>query len=119
MLIDLEIQQEKYSNDTDAARAAYEEKLNELEKAYNETTTEEKEQFEAEIMEAFDIFQDTANTLEKEYNHELGELMSSIQAKKLGLRDASMNQRSMVMNLFYDACDTMFYSSFHVCDQNV
>ena len=42
--------------------------------------------------------------------------MTAIQSKLFGLRDASMNQRSMIMPLFYDACDVLFYSSFSVCD---
>ena len=116
MLVELNATQEQYLNETEAARAAYEEKVNELELAFDNATAEEKKKFEEEIMAAFDAFQDTLNVMEKEYNDALGELMSSIEGKKLGLRDASMNQRSMTMGLFYDACDTMFYSSFHICD---
>ena len=117
MLERLESKQAEYENDVEAARKAYEEKVAELEKAFDEATTEEKKQFEEEITAAFSQFEDTLTLLETQYNNELGELMSSIQAKNFGLRDASMNQRSMVMTLFYDACDTMFYNSFHVCDQ--
>ena len=118
MLVDLQSKQEKYEQDMDKARKEYEDKVKELEKAFDEATAEEKKQFENEIMSSFNSFKDTFNILRKQYNDELGELMSSIQAKTFGLRDASMNQRSMVMKLFYDACDTMFYTSFHVCNKN-
>ena len=117
MLEELEAKQAQYEEDVEASRAAYEEKVAELEQAFDEATAEEKKQFEEEITVLFDKFEDTLNSLQKEYNDDLGEVMTSIQEKNFGLKDASMNQRSMVMALFYDACDTMFYSSFHKCDR--
>ena len=116
-LDDLEAKQAQYEEDVEASRAAYEDKVAELEQAFDEATAEEKKQFEDEIMVLFGNFEDTLNGMQKEYNDELGDLMMSIQMKNFGLKDASMNQRSMVMALFYDACDTMFYSSFHKCDR--
>ena len=117
MLEELSAKQEEYQKDTDAARKEYEDKIAELEAAWDTASTEMKKEYQEQILSLYSNFQNTFNILKKQYNDELGELMSSIQAKKFGLRDASMTQRSMVMTLFYDACDTMFYSYFHTCDQ--
>ena len=117
MLEELEATQAQYEEIVEASRKAYEDEVAELEQAFDEATAEEKKQFEDQIMALFGNFEDTLNGMQKEYNDDLGELMMSIQMKNFGLKDASMNQRSMVMALFYDACDTMFYSSFHKCDR--
>jgi hypothetical protein len=44
-------------------------------------------------------------------------LAVSLQEKMFGLKDASMNQRSMIMPIFISSCDNLFYNAFHTCDQ--
>ena len=115
MLEELEHQHEEYENDVEAARKAYEDEVSELEKAFDDATAEEKKEFEENINTLFNNFTNTLDSMEKRYNDAIGEVMSSLQAKLFGLRDASLTQRSMVMPLFYDSCDVLFYSSFTVC----
>ena len=116
MLEELEFQHDAYEEDVEAARKAYEDEVDALEKAFDEATIEEKRQFEASINMLFENFTQTLDRMEDRYNNAIAQVMSSLQAKLFGLRDASITQRSMCFPLMFDACDVLFYSSFTICD---
>ena len=118
MIDNLEQQQETFINETETARMEYEKEVEELKQAFDNATAEEKKAFEEEITKSFEEFVRVLESMEQQYNDQLAEVMSSLQRKKFGLRDASMNQRTMVLNLFVDKCDTMYYNSFHLCDSH-
>lgn len=115
MIEELQKQQREYMADTKAAREAYEKKTKELEDTFNKATADELKIFQTEIMNRLRVFEKAFSTQRKLYNAQLSVLIESIQSKRLGLREASMNQRSMLLPLFLDACDTMYYFSFYKC----
>ena len=118
MIENLETQQQLFINQTEASRQKYEREVEELKEAFDNATAEEKKAFEEEITKSFDEFVRVLDDMEEQYNNQIAEVMTSLQEKKFGLRDASMNQRSMILNLFVDACDSMTYNSFHICNTN-
>ena len=117
MIENLETQQTIFINEIEAARQEYENEVEELKQAFDTATAEEKKAFEENITKAFEEFQRVLGVMEKQYNDQLAEVMAALQIKKFGLRDASMNQRSMMLSLFVDKCDTMTYNSFHICNE--
>ena len=74
--------------------------------------------FEKEVMAKYDNFTTTFDGLRNSYNDQMNNLAVSLQEKMFGLKDASMNQRSMIMPIFISSCDNLFYNAFHACDQS-
>ena len=115
---ELERQQNQYERDVDKCREEYEAKVEELKQAYEEATAEDMKRFQEEITEKYTNFTATFDAMRNSYNDQLNNLAVSIQEKMFGLRDASMNQRSMIMPIFISSCDNLFYNAFYTCDQN-
>ena len=116
MLIELKQEMEDFMNNRDQAREEYEQHLKDLEEQYNTITAEQKEEFRKKITESFLQFQTTFRSIAESYNNKMYDLLSGIHQKFYGLKEHSMNQRSMIMSLFIEYCDADFYHSFTPCD---
>jgi len=114
---ELERKQNQYERDIDKCRKEYEAKVDELKAAYEEATEEDMERFQVEITEKYTNFTNTFDAMRDAYNDQLNNLAVSLQEKMFGLRDASMNQRSMIMPIFISSCDNLMYNAFYTCDQ--
>ena len=77
-----------------------------------------RQQFKETITKAFDEFKQTYLEMRMRYLTSLFGLVNSIQDKIYGLRMASMTQRSMLMVLFQDYCETKFYHDFTQCSSS-
>jgi len=114
---ELERQQERTRKDVDKSREEYEAKMDELEAGYENATKQDMERFQEEITERYNNFTSTFDTMQASYNDQLSNLAISLQEKMFGLKDASMNQRSMIMPIFLSSCDNLYYTAFYTCDQ--
>ena len=115
MLVDLQAQQEQYMEDMEERRQEYEDKCDEFAAAYDTASDANKEAYKQEIMELFDRFNEAFEASNKEYIAKMNELTASLYAKVAGVTQHSMVQRSMIMNLYQDFCDGLFYFSFTEC----
>merc|ERR1712136_344267 len=114
---ELERKQNQYERDIDKCRKEYEAKVEELKQAYETATEEDMKRFQDEITQKFTNFTNTFDAMRDDYNDQLNNLAVSLQEKMFGLRDASMNQRSMIMPIFISSCDNLMYNAFYTCDQ--
>ena len=105
----------QYQNDMDQNRADYEAKVEELKANWKNASTELKLQLQAEIEERFDKYSQIYADKQQEYINAIQASINSITKKLYGLKQASMNQRSMIMTLYEDFCDALFYHSFTEC----
>ena len=65
----------------------------------------------------FDKFKAEFEKSSNEYVGKMNTLTGTLYSKVAQLKQASMTQRSMVMNLYQDFCDGLFYHSFSNCDE--
>ena len=72
-------------------------------------------ELQAEIEERFDKYSQIYADKQQEYINGIQASINSITKKLYGLKQASMNQRSMIMTLYEDFCDALFYHSFTEC----
>ena len=115
MLVDLQHQQEQYMEDMEERRQEYEDKCDEFASAYDTASDANKEAYKQEIMDLFDRFNEAFEASNKEYIAKMNELTAALYAKVAGVTQHSMVQRSMIMNLYQDYCDGLFYFSFTEC----
>ena len=87
----------------------------EFAQAYNDSTTQQKEMFEQQIMELFTSFEKAFQESNDEYVAKMNNLTASLYEKVASVTQHSMVQRSMIMNLYQDYCDGQFYYSFVEC----
>jgi len=76
------------------------------------------DEFKAEMLLSFNNFQMSFDALTNSYDTQMFMLISSIHQKIYGLKEHSMNQRSMIMSLYLDFCDADFYNSFRSCQEH-
>ena len=116
----LEFEQSKndYENSMNNIQEDYQNSIKEMEEQYANMTAELREKFRQEIMAKFEEFKLIYANMRAGYLMNMDQMVSSIQDKIYGLRTASMTQRSMLMVLYKDYCDTLFYHSFGKCTQD-
>merc|ERR1719210_932802 len=103
--LQLQRKQNQYERDIDKCRKEYEAKVDELKEAYETATEEDMKRFQDEITQKYTNFTNTFDAMRDDYNDQLNNLAVTLQEKMFGLRDASMNQRSMIMPIFISSCD--------------
>ena len=91
---------DEFAADYDTASAAAKE-------AYKEKITKLFEQFKAEFEKSNDL-----------YIERMNDLTNSLYTKVADVKQHSMTQRAMILNLYQDYCDGLFYFSFTSCDAN-
>merc|ERR1719204_2436447 len=100
-------------------RKNYEDEINRMKEEYDEMTEERREEFKKTITALYDKYKESFNAGLEAYQGSIGLIIQSIHNKWIGLRDASMSQRSMALALFLDYCDAKFYHSFQQCDESI
>ena len=116
-LADLEEMKNQFTEDREQAREEYEEELKRLQEQYHNISEELKAEFKEKILLSFNNFQMSFDALTNSYDTQMFMLISSIHQKIYGLKEHSMNQRSMIMSLYLDFCDADFYNSFRSCQE--
>ena len=96
-------------------RDEYQNKTDEFAAAYNEASEALKEQFKQEIMDLFNEFKEQFEESNKQYISKLNDLTTALYTKVASVKQHSMIQRSMIMNIYQDFCDGIFYFSFTEC----
>jgi len=115
MLIDLQQKQQDYIDWMNQHRDDYQNKCDEFADAYDEASQAAKDAFRKEIMELFYKFKEAFEESNKQYISMMNKLTDALYTKVANLKQHSMVQRSMVMNLYQDFCDGLFYFSFTDC----
>ncbi len=105
----------QYHDDMGQNQADYEAKVEELKANWKNATIELKRKLQAEIEERFDRYSQIYSDKQQEYINAIQAGINSITKKLYGLKQASMNQRSMIMVLYEDFCDALFYHTFTEC----
>ena len=109
-------EQEEFETNRDESKEEYENQLKEMEERYANMTQELREEYRKNITASFDKFKNNFKGIAEAYNNQIYSLMGGIHQKLYGLKAHSMNQRSMIMNLFMEYCDAIFYHTLTSCD---
>ena len=116
MIEDFELEKDLFYSERNRTKQEYEDAINQMREDYENMTAEMREEYRKQITEKFETFKLTFSTLTDSYNTRMSLLIESIQRKSYGLKEHSMNQRTMILALFMDFCDTLFFHSFGRCD---
>ena len=100
------------------SREDYENELKAMEAEYKNMTAEMREEYKERITALYESYMTTFSSIATNYNNEMNKMMASINRKFYGLREHSMNQRSMVMALYSDFCDANYFHAFESCGQS-
>ena len=114
----LELQHVEYGEYMDQHRDEYQKKCDEAAANYDEASQAAKDAFKKEITELFDRFKEAFEESNNNYIKQMNKLTASLHTKIATVKQHSMVQRSMIMNLYQDFCDGLFYFSFAECYQD-
>jgi len=115
MLNDLRAQHEEYVQWNNQHRDEYQNKTDEFADAYDAASQEAKQAFKKDIMELFNKFREAFEESNNQYISMMNNLTGALYSKVASVKQHSMVQRSMIMNLYQDFCDGVFYFSFTDC----
>jgi len=115
MLEDLQKQHEEYVEWMNQHRDEYQNKTDEFAAAYANSSTADKEAFKEQIIFLFEKFELAFEDSNNKYIAMMNDLTGALFEKVASVKQHSMVQRSMVMNLYQDYCDGLFYFSFTEC----
>ena len=115
-LEELEKAKNDFKEDMDAIKEEYEKSVKEMQEQYANMTQALREEFKKKIMERFEGYQLLFANMRSNYRTSLERLVTSVEDKSYGLKIASMNQRSMILVLYQDYCDTLYYHGFLECN---
>merc|ERR1712012_492521 len=118
-LDDFEQEKEEFWEQREDDRKNYEDEINRMKEEYDQMTEERREEFKKAITALYDKYKESFNAGLEAYQGSIGLIIQTIHNKWIGLRDASMSQRSMALALFLDYCDAKFYHSFQQCDESI
>ena len=104
-LEDFEKEKEDFWNQREDDRKNYEDEINRMKEEYDQMTEERREEFKKTITALYDKYKKSFDAGLKAYQSSIGLIIQSIHNKWIGLKDASMSQRSMLLSLFLDYCD--------------
>eukprot|EP00088_Acartia_fossae_P001268 TRINITY_DN10475_c0_g1_i5.p1 TRINITY_DN10475_c0_g1~~TRINITY_DN10475_c0_g1_i5.p1 ORF type:complete len:582 (-),score=116.34 TRINITY_DN10475_c0_g1_i5:401-2050(-) len=107
-----------FSQDKEKAQAEYEKEIEDMKNHYADITEEMRNEYKKKITASFDSFQATFESLTGKYELKLSDLITSIHQKFYGLKEESMNQRSIILTLYTDYCDAYFYNTLKECDES-
>ena len=105
----------QYQDDMQQNQDDYEAKVEELKNNWKNATEELKQKLKDEIEDRFEKYRQIYSDKKQEYINAIQSGINSITKKLYGLKQASMNQRSMILVLYDDFCDALFYHSFTEC----
>ena len=115
MTEDFQAEKDQFYSERNRTKQEYEDMIDQMREDYANMTAAMREEYRKKITEKFDIFKLTFSSLTDSYNTQMSLLIESIQRKSYGLKEHSMNQRTMILALYMDFCDTLFFHSFGRC----
>ena len=115
MLEDMIAQHEDYINWMNQHRDQYEDEVNQMQENYDNASTAAKEEYKNKIMNLYAEFNQGFEESNKHYIARMNDLTASLYAKVAAVNQHSMVQRSMIMNIYQDYCDGLFYVAFVDC----
>lgn len=86
-----------------------------MKEQYEHMTEEIRQQFIKRINESFIAYQAQFTSMRENYRSAMESMILSVEDKSYSMKAASMTQRSMILVLFEDYCDTKFYHGFMNC----
>ena len=104
-LEDFKQEKEDFWNQREKDRKNYEDEIDSMKEEYDQMTEERRKEFKRKITALYDNYRESFNAGLKSYQSSIGLIIQSIHNKWIGLKDASMSQRSMLLSLFLDYCD--------------
>ena len=118
-LEDLAAKKKEYEENMKQSQEDYQNALAEMEAQYANMTEELRREFEANITSKFDLYNENFNSLKESYLASMDNLVVTVQSKVYGLKINSMTLRSMILSLYIDYCDGIFYHGFRECNSDV
>jgi len=115
MLDDLIAQHEEYINSMNERRDEYQNKTDEFAKEYDKASNATKEAFKIKIKELFARFESNFSSSNEQYIQNMNRVTEALYTKVASVKQHSMVQRSIIMNLYQDFCDGLRYFSFTEC----
>ena len=100
-----EKEKEDFWTNREKDREEYENEVNQMKDEYEQMTAERREQYKKTITELFSKYQKNFDDGLAAYQVSISLIIENIHKKWIGLKDASMGQRSLVLILFMDYCD--------------
>ena len=85
---------------------------------YKKAAEEKQQEIKAKIYQRYKNLKDTFSSNKANYFDSLNLMADALEEKRIGLKLASMNHRSMMLNLFDGYCQALFYNSFKECNKN-
>ena len=116
MLEDLQQQHDEYIDSMNERREEYEGKCDDFAEDYQTASDAAKEAYKEEITKLFEQFKQAFEESNAAYIKRMNALSGSLYEKAASVKQHSMVQRSLMMNLFQDYCDAEFYVYFAECD---
>ena len=117
-VIELGEAKDDYQVDMSELKRNYEDSVNSLQTEYDSASNSSRKEMMQEIRQRFDNFQKGFSSMRQNFHSSLDRVIIAIEDKINGLKIASVNQRSMVMVLFEDYCDALFYHRFLECKED-
>jgi len=111
----LEDERKIFENDRNKAKEEYERWLKDLQDQYNDITEEALAEFKEKITDSFKAFQQTFTRIADAYKDQLFSVTEGIHQKFYQLKEHSMTQRAMVISIYQDFCDALYYATFKSC----
>jgi len=115
MLDDLIAQHDDYINSMNNRRDEYQNKTDEFAKDYDKASNATKEEFKRVIIELFKTFELEFAASNEKYIQNMNRVTEALYTKVASVKQHSMVQRSIIMNLYQDFCDGLRYFSFTEC----
>ena len=100
-----EKEKEDFWNNQEDKRLEYENEINQMRDEYIQLTDERREQYKKNIQKLFSKYKQSFNDGLAAYEASITKIIKSILNKWIGLKNASMGQRSLILILFMDYCD--------------
>ena len=117
-LEDLENAKKEYQDNMNATQQEYQDAIKRMQEQYENMTQELRNEFMKNITDRFNVYQEMFHEMRAHYRNSMEALILSVEDKSYGLKIASMTQRSMIMALYTDYCDTLFYHGFWKCHKD-
>jgi len=114
-----EQEKEDFWENREKDQQEYEDEINKMKEEYDHMTEERREEYKKTITELYNKYQQNFNAGLAAFKASIDNIIETIHNKWIGLKNASMGQRSLILILFMDYCDAKFYHSFQVCDESL
>ena len=107
-----------YQTNMEDLKQQYEDSVQKLQNDYDSASKHQQQNMKQEIFQRFEKFKSGFSSLKANFRSALEKDIIALEEKSKDMKIASINQRTMVMVLFEDFCDALFYHRFSQCKED-